>query len=192
MATSNIDEVLRKLNGSLKRQIPFAMSKALNDTTFDAKRDLEAGLHRHLDNPTPFTIRAFGVRRSSKTKLTATIFIKDIQAEYLRYAIDGGRRDKNVQPVNIRVNKYGNIPGLRGGRKIAKLLAKPNTFKANINGTIGIWQRNKSGLKLLATLDSKPVYKKRYPFEDIGIRSFKRHLLPNARKSVINAIRTAR
>lgn len=189
---TNTDEVLRQLRGKLERQIPFAVSKALNDTGKQIQQDLAQDLERLLDRPTPFTKRAFGLKRATKTSPRITIFIKDIQAQYLQYAISGGRRDEKVQPVNTRLNKYGNIPGLRGNRKIRALLARPDTFNGRINGTEGIWQRTKSGLKLLMVFDQTPTYQRRFPFRVLTVRSFKRNIYANTRKAVIQAIRTAR
>lgn len=190
--TDNIDQVLRQLSGVLERQIPFAVSKALNDTGFDITRDLADELDKRLDRPTAFTKRAFGVKRASKRKPKVTIFVKDIQAEYLQYAIFGGRRPDNVQPVNTRLNKFGNIAGLRGGAKIRKLLARPDTYRATIRGTDGIWQTQRGKTKLLIALGQKATYERRFPFRVLAFRSFKKHIYRNTRKAVLFAIKTAR
>lgn len=190
--SSNIDAVLKQLSGTLERQIPFAVSKALNDTGFDIRRDLADDLDKKLDRPTPFTKRAFGLKKSSKTNPKITIYVRETQAQYLKYAIFGGKRRDNVQPVAARLNRYGNIAGLKGGRKIKTLLAKPNTYQATINGTRGIWQRTKAGTKLLMVLGQDATYKRRFPFRALAFRSFKRNIYRNTRKAVLFAIRTAR
>lgn len=190
--TSNVQQVLKQLSGKLERQVPFAMSKALNDTAFDVQRHLSSETETYLENPTPFTKRAFGVRKASKRNPRAQIFIRDAQAEYLKYQIEGGVREDNLQPVNIRLNKFGNIPSLRGGRKVEQLLARPNTYKGTINGTYGIWQRQKRGTKLLAVLGQRATYRPRFPYKRLVMDEYKRKIFPNTRKAVLFAIRTAR
>lgn len=190
---TNIKQILRSVEDAYKKQIPFAASKALSDTANDAAKAMRAQLPKKLDRPTPFTMRAFGTRRATKHNLEAVVYIKPIQSEYLKYAIKGGRRRKNVMPVNARVNKYGNIAGLRGGRKINTLLAKPNTFKAVINGTNGVWQRTKDGkLKLLIAINQPARYTKLFPFYEIGKGVWSNRLPKNLRRSIDYAIKTAR
>jgi hypothetical protein len=109
---SNIREVERGLSDFAKRQLPFAVSLALNDTAADVAKNAEKGLAKRLDRPTPFTRRAFAVLRSSRARLAAAVFAKDAQAAYLRFQEEGGeRRPKGraiVVPVNVRLNKFGN------------------------------------------------------------------------------------
>lgn len=191
---SNIDEVLKHLKG-LEKQIPYAMSVALNNTAFDIKDDLVDGLALHLDRPTPFTERGFEVKKASKTNLKATIQAREIQSGYLRWAIEGGRRRPNRKAIpvpyqeNLRLNKYGNMPR----RKIQTLLARDDTFSGSINGVPGIYQRMKSGrVKLLIAYERSAQYEKRFPFRSIALKGFKARMEMNARKAVLHTIRTAR
>lgn len=191
---SNIDEVLRHLKG-MERQIPFAMAGALNNTAFDIKDDLVDGLSKHLDRPTPFTQRGFEVKKASKTNLKATIQAREIQAGYLRWAIEGGRRRPKGKAItvpyekNTRLNKYGNLPR----RRIQTLLARDDTFSGNIHGVPGIYQRMKNGrVKLLIAYEKTAQYDKRFPFRSIALSGFNERMYRNAQKAVLRAIRTAK
>lgn len=189
-------EFEKSLDNLAKKQMPFAASKAMNDTANDVKRALEAQLPKKLDRPTPFSQRAFGIKRSSKRKLTVSIFIKDIQAEYLKYMVEGGtrypKRTAHAVPVNLRTNKYGNIAGNRGGKKIAALLAKPNTFEGTIKGVRGIWQRNRGGVKLLIAYEPKAEYEPRFPFYKIARGVIRNNFHRNLKRAFEMAMRTAR
>lgn len=193
IVSDNIPAVLKTLRGTLYKQIPYAVSRALNDTAKDVQAELVRLLPRYLDRPTPFTEKAFAVRFSNKSHLVATIFIKPIQERYLRRQIEGGHGVTKIKPIDVKLNKYGNVPGLRGGRKVAQLLAKSNTFRAVINGTDGIWQRQKKGpLKLLLVMNAQIKHSPRFPFYKIGEQVAAQNIEANARKAVLNAIRTAR
>mgnify|MGYP003385304303 CR=1 FL=1 len=104
-------------------QVPFATAAALTRTAQDAANELNTVMPRYIDRPTPFTQKAFTQSRATKRDLRAVVFVKDIQAKYLRYQILGGNRapDKiaNKLPSTINLNEFGNIP--RG--EIAKLIA---------------------------------------------------------------------
>lgn len=194
----NEREVIKAIEGLAQKQMPFAASLALNETAQDAKNAVTKQIEKKLDRPTRFTLNAVGVRRASKRNLKATVFIKDIQAEYLQYAIEGGTRkpkDKAlVVPRDIRLNKYGNIPGLRGGKKIAALLNKPNTFMGTIKGQSGIWQRTNKNkrLKLLLAFEDKIEYRKRLDFHKIVVSVAKNRLQRNLKRALEYAVRTAR
>lgn len=191
-------EVIKAFQDLAQKQMPFAASLALNETAQDAKNAVTKQIEKKLDRPTRFTLNAVGVRRASKRNLKATVFIKDIQAEYLQYAIEGGTRkpkDKAlVVPRDIRLNKYGNIPGLRGGKKIAALLNKPNTFMGTIKGQSGIWQRTNKNkrLKLLLAFEDKIEYRKRLDFHKIVAGVAKNRLQRNLKRALEHAVRTAR
>lgn len=170
----NIEEVESAFSSLVKKQVPFAIAKALTMTAKNAQFELSRQVEKKLDRPTPFTKKAFGIKAASKRKPVATVFVKDKQAAYLGYQIEGGTRKPDgkavLVPANIKLNKYGNIPSLRGGKKVAALLAKPNTFQATIKGIPGIWQRygrKGSKVKLLIRFESEVNYRTRLPFDKI-------------------------
>lgn len=181
----------------VQKQMPFAASKAINDTAKDAQNAVRAQMQKKLDRPTPFTLNATGVKRATKTRLKATIFIKDIQAQYLQYQIAGGTRspkDKSIPiPRDIKLNKYGNIPGMRGGKKIAALLNKPNTFMGTVRGQSGVWQRTNKNkkLKLLIAFEEKATYRPRLDFFKIVAGVHKGRMQANLKRALEMALRTS-
>ena len=86
----------------MERQLPFAVSVALNQSAFDARTAINTSTTRFFNAPTRFTQNAFFVQRSTKQNLEAVIFAeagkgKD-RARYLRYGIQGGvRRQKGFE-----------------------------------------------------------------------------------------------
>lgn len=52
---TNVDQVMRRLQGELDRQIPFATAKALTATAKDAQTALTREINARFDRPVPFT-----------------------------------------------------------------------------------------------------------------------------------------
>ncbi len=81
----------------------------------------------------PFYEKRGAIQKATKQHWKARVFIEDIQAEYLKWVVEGGtRKPKNkahVLPVKIRRNKYGNIP--RG--QIQKLLKRADVFSDEVD-----------------------------------------------------------
>jgi hypothetical protein len=80
----------------MTRQLPFAVSQALNATAFDARRAINGATKQYFDRPARFTQNAFFVQRSTKRKLEALVYAEAAagrdRARYLRYGIKGGDR----------------------------------------------------------------------------------------------------
>lgn len=97
---TGLDEVKRQL-GSLAKQVPFAASRALNNTAFAVK----AGVKREMQSvfkggPSPFAERAFKVELSNKNNLVASVALRDDAprggtpySKALHHLFKGGARD---------------------------------------------------------------------------------------------------
>ena len=174
----NIDAFWRSLSDVGRKQLPFAVAMALNDTAEDVAKAEEQSLEKSLDRPTPYTKRGIYRLRASKSRLRAEIGVKRVQEQYLRYQVDGGvRKPKGraiVIPVGQRRNQYGNMP--KGA--VRKAAAKADTFVASRNDPRtkhlrpGIYQRPKRGrrgsagqAKLLVAFASAASYNKRWDFK---------------------------
>lgn len=186
-----------EMSAIVKKQIPFALSVALNDTAWQSKEDVAKYAERTIDRPTKFTLRGFAVKKSTKRRLYSEVFIKPIQAEYLEYQIEGKTRRPESKaipiPVNQRLNKFGNIPGMKGGKKINALLAKPNVFKGMVRGVYGIWQRRKRGpLKLLIAFKDKAQYEEAFDFEKAASKSARARFGKNFQRAWTKALASAR
>jgi len=130
------------------KQLPYAITQAINNTAFKVKDAEVKALGRHLDRPTPFTQSAYEVVKANKARLIATIKARPIQEQYLQWQVDGGsrapRRMANVVPTaNQSRNAYGNMT--KGA--IKSMLGKPGLyFSGTPRGytTPGIWKRTGS------------------------------------------------
>lgn len=112
------DKNVRRMLAGLERQIPFVISRALNDVAFQAMREGQAYLRARLDRPTRFTIKSWYVRRKAdKRNLQAVVGWSDYLsqkrigeggeyagAEYymVQHWTGGGRRHKAFERQLIR------------------------------------------------------------------------------------------
>jgi len=101
---------------AMTKQLPFAISQALNQTAFDVRTALNGATNQYFDRPNRFTQTAFLYQRSTKRDLTATVYANADQgrdrARYLRYGIQGGqRRQKGFEKKFLAdVAATGRIP----------------------------------------------------------------------------------
>ncbi|HBT3445529.1 TPA: hypothetical protein MHS34_04975 [Klebsiella pneumoniae] len=137
---------LRDLSRQLKqlqKQIPFATAQAMTSVVRDIAAAQKVSLGRKLESPTPFTVNSVGSAGARKNNLRAKVFVRDVAAEYLEPFEFGGEHKLNSQallnPKNIKLNKYGNMPR----NKLSQLKAKPNVFVGEVNGVDAVWQRRK-------------------------------------------------
>jgi len=204
--SSNIDAIAKKLVNQYPEHVRFATSKAINSTLDRTKKVLDRKLITQLKSPTPFTKKALYVWYSNKRTLKGEIGVKRIQAEYLKYQIKGGTRlpkgRKEAVPAEIRLNKYGNIPGRHAGA-IRKLLEKPGVFQATIKGVSGIWQRGNrtragrfsvarrrrgNDIRLLVYYAPYVQYdKKPFTFYETGEKTIRRYLIREFNQAIRRA-----
>lgn len=131
----NFRDVFRSIGDIKRRQLPFALSQALNDTGKDVLQVIPAHMERVFDRPTPFAKNAFFLRRGTKANPEAVIDLKTVASgkHFLRVQQYGGIRPQtgteralsmrlpyagqiiNVTPApGARLDRYGNwSPGER-------------------------------------------------------------------------------
>ena len=90
--TSNIAQVMPKLEQFTSRQAPFTIAKALTETAKHVRQAMGVATNTFFDRPTAFTRNAFAFLPARKDTLTAVVFAKDKQARYLKYQVQGGGR----------------------------------------------------------------------------------------------------
>ena len=160
--------ITRGLTKMQSKLIPSAAAKAINKTLFQIMDAEKAQMPKKLDRPTPFTVKAFKINMAKQHQLYGDIHIKPIQWGYLQYQVEGGTSVNRVDipTSNLKLNKYGNIPGKRTG------YVKGNKFIKTIGGIKGVWKKTggkrNSKLKLLVVLDKTVTYRKRFPFYKIA------------------------
>ncbi|MEY0558049.1 hypothetical protein AB7334_18100 [Providencia rettgeri] len=139
---ANLTDLANQLR-TIRKQIPFATAQALTSTVRKIENAQKVALQRNLESPTPFTVKSIKSRGARKSDLRAKVFVMNIAAEYLTPFEEGGVHKLNgsalLNPKNIKLNKYGNLPR----NKLSSLKAKDNTFIGDVGGANGVWQRKK-------------------------------------------------
>lgn len=111
--SSNLTEVIGQ-TARLHPQFRFAAAMALTRSVKAARDGLPAEMGRTLDRPTLFTQGGTYLQAARKDKLEATVGIKDRQATYLTYQVEGGTRAPSRQalrlPAVVQLNEFGNMP----------------------------------------------------------------------------------
>ena len=216
----NLQSNVTQLLGYMARfdsQYRFAVAKALTDTARAAAKGMPQQAEKDLDNPTPYTKAGFYALPARKDNLTAVVGVKDRQAEYLRWQVEGGlQRPKKTRlqlPSSVQVNVYGNIPrGLvkqlvrraEQGKRVSKKLGikagvstaadlfygKP---KGNAGLPAGLWKRENGRLTPLIVFPEQSArYSKRFVFYGTASAAAQR-AFPGAMRSAWEfAKRTAR
>ena len=114
-----IDQDLAKATAwtkTVKKQLPFATSVAINNTAFDVRKSLNLGTRVAFSSPVKFTQSAFLVQKSKKRELIAVVFAQDKagkdRARYLRFGIQGGQRPQKGMEVFFErgIPNDGTIP----------------------------------------------------------------------------------
>lgn len=111
--SANVDEASKHLK-SIRRQIPFAASLAINNTAKKVKAKEEHEIRDVFDRPTPYIQNSVFIKPSNKRNLTATVGIKDIAikgtptTKILRAEIAGGER--RLKKYEVLLRRTGNLP----------------------------------------------------------------------------------
>jgi len=190
----DIKQVTRHLTRVQKKQIPFATSRATQNTAKKIVPVLSKATTRFLDRPTRFTQKAFRAIQNRSDRFRAFVIVFDIQAEYLNLQIRGGigrpkRKTLIIPGKKLKLDRFGNI----GRRKRSALFNRPNAFVGTFNGTTGLWEQNRQGgIDLLLLFKRSARYKKRFPFFKIADKEARRIFPRQFRIDLTKALRTAR
>jgi len=177
---NDLDRLSRRLTNIQREQVPFATSMAINDVAADVANAVTKQMDRYLDNPTPFTQKAYQSRfgtfkgqRATKRKLYADIIPGQIQAEYLKFQVEGGIRTPKQTAIFVptRVapkNKFGNVT--RGNRK-RFIAGQGQYFSAGEreDKTPGVYKRERKGaITPMAFYVQQAEYKAIFPIDKIA------------------------
>ena len=173
------------LSDKVARQIPFAVSKALNETVAYAREGAAIKMLRAFTTRNNFVESGIGVIRATKTKLEAAVGVEERRA-FMGPQIEGGERlpssDKagSSIPIAARKNKTdkigpskwaGAIIGKDEGRKVRRVfftqlgtdgLYLARRLKARESRSRGVLKRDykgrKAGTPLLPREKTELVY----------------------------------
>lgn len=132
--SSNLREVIPVMDRLLSDQVPFAVAKTLTDVAKAVADEMPKAVEQDLDKPTPFTRQGFYMQGARKDHLQAVVGVKDRQATYLRYQIEGGERQPQRKalrlPAQVQLDAFGNMPKGLVRQLIARAKAGRRATKA--------------------------------------------------------------
>ena len=183
---TDFKKLSKNLNSMQRTQLPFVISKTLNDGAFAAiDRNNPEGVKQKAKDTfeggaTPFTVGGFRFKKSTKRNLTAFVFIESAREKYMKFQIQGGTRQPNRKRIlvptdNIRLNKFGNLT--KATRN--KLFEDKTKFFEGIpkgltgENNRGIWERygrnkaNPNGrqIRMVANFVNQAQYRPKFPFK---------------------------
>jgi hypothetical protein len=201
----------------MTKQLPFAISQALNSVGFDARTALKGASRQYFDNPTPFIQNAWRVEKANKRSLVVTVFPEAKREPYLRANILGGRRGtkpfeakllgeassslprgSKLIPAVIKRNAQGNV-GLAALRRISGQIGTTGRGSVFVgtprggNRPPGVYQRSTKG-RLVPLFVAVPsaTYRPIFPITDIGTKVAERRFGSYLRTSLERAVASAR
>lgn len=141
----DLKRVTASLGAFADKQIAFASAQALNALGARVQAAEKAEIKKQFPTATPFTVGSVGQIKARKSDPETVIFVRDIAAAYLAPYLNAGRHKLNsralLNPKNINLNQYGNIPRNR----LAALKGRPDIFIGTVKGKSGsidgVWQR---------------------------------------------------
>lgn len=194
----------KKKRKIVEKQVPFALALALTRTAKDAQKEVHQAMPKVFDQPNPFTRRSVAIIPAKKQRPVAWVLVKDLQARYLAIQEVGGQRRPMpgapiTIPVNIRRNRYGNIPRGAIGREVAK----PNVFTVGPRDRRarklppGIYRRQRGRNrskppKMLVALQKRARYRPRFGFKRRVIKIVLDRFPDNFNSALRKALKTAR
>ena len=201
--SADLKGLTRQLNYMQREQVPFAASMALNNLAADVANEITRQMENKLDNPTPFTLKAYQFRpgtfrgkRANKQNLTVVIDPAEIQKSYLKYQIEGGIRFPKQAAIlvptdKVAKNKYGNLT--RAKRK-QLIQGKGKFFSAGQREkkTPGIYLRTPTGIEPQAYYVREAKYKVRLPVDKIASGVVSSRFQKRFREALARAMATAK
>lgn len=174
-----------------RRQVPFAMSQAINDTAFDVRHHIVNVVY-----PRSFEVRnrrfagvAFRVDRSSKRKLVARVFDR-LGRAFLPLQQSGGVKTPYSSTfLAVPVQAKRTATGKSNTQRLK------NTFVHDFGKGPAIWQRRGRGgrrLKLLYVLERDVDVDAAFPFEREGRKVVDQVFPGHFAKRWRRALKTAR
>ena len=143
----DIAALTRRFSDLERRQIPFALAGALNDTAFQTREKWKEIVRSKIDRPTPYTANSVLYTKATKQNaLSAEIYIKDEgrlpPVKYLIQLEEGGARGAKpaeralrlsgatggkffyVPGSAVKLDRFGNVPR----STIVQILASARAF----------------------------------------------------------------
>ena len=157
---ADVRACVASLNDIARKQLPYAVSAALNDVARQVQTAERANLQKVLAHPRPFTVRSVFYRKATKAVWVATVFIKDITAKYLMPFEYGGVHvlpgPALLDPKNITLDPYGQLRN----KTAARLKNNPRVFIGTVmvrgQPISGFWLRPTNAQRRAARAAKQP------------------------------------
>jgi hypothetical protein len=163
--SSNIKQVKKALTKFEKKLIPAATTYTVNELAFKISRQ---EMPKRADKvfaggATGWTKRGFAYKKAKRGQSSSKVFIRDSQAEYMKYQIDGGTRRPKGRSILVpngqaRKNKYGNLT--KGTYQ--KIATNQGYFSNNDKVYKKVGKKGK--VKVVASHKSKANYKPKFKY----------------------------
>lgn len=154
-------KLTKLMKDDLVKQARFASAKTLTGAAFASRKKLQKMLHVWLRINRPFLPKSIVANRATPKKLYSEVGFLD-RATLTPLLERGGRRKPQGKHIaiptdNLKRSARGTITK---AKRPKQLLARKDTFHAVINGTNGIWQRDKRGnhIKLVYLFEKDTDY----------------------------------
>jgi hypothetical protein len=212
MITIGVKSTIRKTIAALsafdEKQFPFAVSKALNDTAYEARKAIQAAMPSEFTIRRDFVIEGVVVESATKQNLVATVFDRDdfmARQEYggEKVSINGtsmiavplsGAFDRNaIIPNDMRPKNLANTLTPKGGKRGVDTTARitvhnGDQFLVRINPLAGKTNR----LQFLYRLMPSATVKPRFNMAEITYKVVRARFGPNLAASTALAMATRR
>ena len=197
-------DTLEDLLKPIIRQVPFVVSKAINDTLFGARKNQMMTMNKNLDGgPTRWTRNSLLYRKATRSNLRGELYFSD-RAPYMKTVVEGGTitpaKKKLVAPVKgkVQLTKQGNLTK----NKVQKLAIKKNHFiglpgKSKDQSKYGVYKKKGRGknrkLERVVYINlSSRKQKATYDGSRFAKRYIERHLQINIIRAAKRAVDTSR
>lgn len=198
MLMIDIDPGLREMEKALgpdfRKQLRFAMSRALTSVAFDARTALNAQLGESFTMRSTWVPRGMRVTKARKSSLVAEV--GNVRAFMVLHAEGGRKEARDGGDVAI---PHGARPTPRAKTTRAKhpgrMLRKPRHFVQTVRGKRGVWRRKtkkRYPIQRLWQFAESVQVKKTWRFEDQVLERVRLSWPSRARQAIDYAIKTAR
>jgi hypothetical protein len=154
---ADVRACVASLNDIARKQLPYAVSVALNDVARQVQTGERDNLKKVLQHPRPFTFNSVFYLKATKTVWIATVYIKAITAKYLMPFEFGGVHvlpgPELLDPKNINLDPYGQLRN----KTPARLKARARVFVGKVNGIAGFWLRPTNAARRAARRAKQPM-----------------------------------
>jgi hypothetical protein len=208
---TDLKQLQKKLDILRDKTFNKVMSEGIN---FTAERVVNAQrqmLVKKLHRPKPFSVKSIIMSqfaKPSKTRLKATVRVKDKSASYLYYIYTGdiepARREAYASPTNegrTKANQYGNIVTKKGLLKKIDATDKSNRKGSRFVGVpkgkgskvYGVWERQgkkgREGLNLLVAYTPFIRHRKFIDWFKLSHKVVKNNLYKEINKQMIKRVK---